>query len=181
MHYSILSSAFFLFHLSLAENPTVPGGMFWNTTTATTLFDVSQETKTLSSEAVATIQLQIGELSGSGIISLSDITISSSSAGFDNLPTPTSSLSTAPYQTETLLSSWRNASLTRTTANAAQQSLTVLNFNTTYGGATAQRPTAPKSTTSPSEFALLTSSAVPVSRRLPDISVILSALAVWMF
>jgi hypothetical protein len=90
MRFSNFSPVVFLLGLGLAHNETGPGGHFWNTTTAHPAPTSSGFfANTSSIEEVATIKIQIGNLSGSGVINLSAAT-PSEAAQLSDLLDPTS-------------------------------------------------------------------------------------------
>ncbi|KAH9203166.1 hypothetical protein DL95DRAFT_419262 [Leptodontidium sp. 2 PMI_412] len=102
MRFSNFSPVVFLLGLGLAHNETGPGGHFWNTTTAhpaptsSCFFAI---TNTSFIEEVATIKIQIGNLSGSGVINLSNVATPSEAAQLSDLLDPTSFIN-QPHQTE---------------------------------------------------------------------------------
>jgi len=76
MRFSTFSPVIFLIGLSLAYNEMSTGMRFWNTTMAQpteTPLNVIPLTSSSSIEEVATIQIQVGSLSGSGVISLRNV------------------------------------------------------------------------------------------------------------
>jgi hypothetical protein len=78
MHISTLSAAVFLLGLGLAYNETGPGMRFWNTTIAqlaTASLGLFIITNGPFIKETATIQIQVGNLSGSGIIKLSNVSV----------------------------------------------------------------------------------------------------------
>jgi hypothetical protein len=88
MHISTLSTAVFLLGLGLAHNGTGPGMRYWNTTTAqlaTASSGISAITNGPFIEETATIQIQIGNLSGSGVIKLSNVSMASKASKLSDL------------------------------------------------------------------------------------------------
>ncbi|KAF8862742.1 hypothetical protein BDZ45DRAFT_686570 [Acephala macrosclerotiorum] len=142
MRFSNFSPIIFLLGRGLAHNETGPGGRFWNTTTAHPAPTSSGFfANTSSIEEVATIKIQIGNLSGSGVINLSNVATPSEAAQLSDLLDPTSFIN-QPHQTEA------NSSLStfcppNTTAAFPYRSTSARYFNATVGGPTAQPSVGP--------------------------------------
>jgi hypothetical protein len=169
--YPILTSC----SLVLALNKGDSGWRFWNTTTAqptTAPIGPPSINNSSSFEVAATVQIQIGDLFGSGIISFSDIP----SDGLSDIFTPTSTISGAPCQTDTQLTS-PNTSLPYTNTIYSNQTLSPVNFNATWGHVTSQSSVALAST-SPTELGLFTGSGVQINRRLPSVLALLTAVII---
>ncbi|KAH8653967.1 hypothetical protein BGZ60DRAFT_547372, partial [Tricladium varicosporioides] len=139
MHISILLVTGFLLSPGLGYNEMGTGGHFWNTTTAqpsptTSSFFASANRSSI--EEVATIQIQIGNLSGSGVISLSNVAMTSDVAQLSDLLDP-ASFTNQSHLTES------NSSLStvcppNTTLALPYRDTSVRNFNATLGSPTAQ-------------------------------------------
>lgn len=165
--------------LCLAHNKT---GHFWNTTTAqpsSTSSGFVSTTDSSSLELVATIQIQIGNLSGSGVINLNSVALASEPVELGDPLIPPSNTSGLSNQTEIAFTSCPDASLPDATAAPPYQNSSALNFSITGGYAIPRPSAAPIPTTSPTDLGLFTGSGVQ-SRRLPAMPTFLSAILVWL-
>lgn len=123
MLFSTLSPIFLIFSLSLAQNNTRLGIV----QPTISPFNPYIGSNSSSAEVVATIQIQIGDLSGSGVIYLSNVATTSESRGLTSTQlTQTPTTNAGPYQTEICTSS-------NTTASPPYISPSTLDFNTTAG------------------------------------------------
>jgi hypothetical protein len=139
MRFSTLSPVAFFLGLGLAYNETNPGMRFWNTTTSlptATSPNFIAVTSSSSIEEVATIQIQIGSLSGSGVINLSNVATTPEVAELNGLLNSTS-FSNQPYPTKTNSSQPTLCPL-NTTAAFPSGGTSAQNFNATVGAFTAQ-------------------------------------------
>ena len=161
--------------LVLALNKSDSGWRFWNTTTiqpTTASIGPSSLNNSSLFEVAATVQIQIGDLFGSGVISFSDIP----SDGLSDIFTPTSTLSGVPCQTDTQLTS-PNTSLPYTNTTYSNQTLSPVNFNATWGHVTSRSSVALASA-SPTELGLFTGSGVQINHRLPSVLAMLTAVII---
>ena len=153
--------------LGLARNKTGLGG-YWNT--IITLLTAEFISNSLSLELAAIIQIQVGNLSGSGIITLSNVAPASQPLEVGDSLNSTFNISELPGL-EVIFPSCPNSSLFNvTTANLYQNSsgfITGVILMLT-------------STTSATDLGLFTGSGVQIRRRLPDIPAILLAIFVWL-
>lgn len=171
--YPILTSC----SLVLALNKGNSGWRYWNTTTAqptTTPIGPSSINNSASFEVAATVQIQIGDLFGSGVISFSDIP----SDGLSDIFTLNSTISSVPCQTDIPFTSRPNMSLPYANTTYPYQTQPPSNFNTTWGRVTSQSSVMLASTTSPAELGLTTGSGVQINRRLPSLLAILTAVVI---
>ena len=147
MRFSTLSPVIFLLGLSLAHHERHPILHFWNTTTAhptPTSSDFFAITNSSSTKEVATVQIEIGNQSGSGIITLSNIATTSEAAQPSDLLDPTS-FTNQPHQTN---SSLPTLCPLNTTAPFPYLSASAWYLNATAGGPTAQPSVGPVPLTS---------------------------------
>lgn len=175
MHISTLSAAVFLLGLSLAHNGTGPGMRFWNTTTAqlaTASSGLSAVTNGPFIEETATIQIQIGNLSGSGVIQLSNVSIAPEASKLSDLLNPTS-FTNQSHPTKAS-SSQTTFCPPNITAAFPYQVTSARNFNTTVKGPTGQPSVGPVPLASP----IFTNSGSPGSAGLPKLPATLLALIV---
>jgi hypothetical protein len=138
MRFSTLSPVAFFLGLGLAYNETSPGMRFWNTTTSlptATSPNFIAVTSSSSIEEVATIQIQIGSLSGSGVINLSNVATTPEVAQLNGLLNSTS-FSNQAYPTKT--NSLQPTFCPLTTAAFPSGSTSAENFNATVGASTGQ-------------------------------------------
>lgn len=167
--------AVFLLGLGLAHNKTSPGIHFWNTTTAqlaTTSSDLSAITNSPFIKETATIQIQIGGLSGSTVIKLSNVSIVSIVYELSDLLNSTS-FTNQPYQTEAPSSQTAFCPPNTTTASPYRDT-SARNFNVTVKGPTAQPSVGLIPLTSP----IFTGSGSPTSAGLPKVPATLLALII---
>ena len=175
MHISTLSVTVFLLGLGLAHNETGPRMHFWNTTTAqptTTSSGFLAMTNDPFSEETATIKIQIGNLSGSGVIKLSSVSAASEASELSGLLNPTS-FTNESYPTEAP-SSQTTFCPPNTTAALPYQSTSARNSNATVKGTAGQPSVGPVSLTSP----IFTGSGSPASAGLPKFPATLLALII---
>ncbi|KAH8792208.1 hypothetical protein F5882DRAFT_376764 [Hyaloscypha sp. PMI_1271] len=173
MQISTLSAAVSLLGLGLAHNETGPGMRFWNATTAqlaTASSGLSAVTNGPFIEETATIQIQISNLSGSGVIKLSNISITSEASKLSDLLNPTS-FTNQSHQTEAP-SSQTTFCPPNTTATFPYRGTSARNFNATMKDPTAQPSVGSTPLTSP----IFTGSGSPKSAGLPKIPATLLAL-----
>jgi hypothetical protein len=178
MRFSTLIPIVSSLSLGLAHNKM---GHFWNTTTAQPIPTSGFISTTNSSplELVATIQIQIGNLSGSGVINLGSVAPASEPAELGNPLTPPSNTSGISNQTEIVFTPCLNASLPSETAAPPYQNSSALNFDITGGYAIPQPTAGPVPANSPTGLGLFTGSGVQ-SRKLPDMPAFLSAILIWL-
>lgn len=166
MRFSTLIPIVSSISLGLAHNGAGLGSHSWNTTTSGFI----STTDSSSIEQTATIRIELGNLSGFGVISLSMVGPASEPVELDG--TPTSDPNSVPDQVGTGCVSCLNASATNPTVVPLYQNSSTLNFNTTTGY---RVPLAPSPTISP---AIFTGSGVQ-SRTLPA-PAFLSAMLAWL-
>ena len=162
MHISALSAAVFLLGLGMAHNEPGPARHFWNTTTAqlaTASSDLSAVTNGPFIEETATIQIQIGNLSGSGVIKLSNVAMASETPKLSDLLNATS-FTNQSYQTEAPSSQTTFCPPNNTVA-FPYRGTSARNFNATVNGPTAQPSVGPIPLTSPIFKGLATSAGLP--------------------
>jgi hypothetical protein len=179
MRFSTLIPIVSSLSLCLAHNRTGLGSHFWNATTAqpnTTSSGFVLTTDSSSLELVATIQIQIGNLSGSGVISLAPVT---DPVELGDPPISPSNTSSLPDQGEIAFTTCPNSSLPNATAAPPYQNSSALNFNITGGNAIPRFSAGPTPTISPTGLGPFTGSGVQ-SRRLPHMPIFLSAILVWL-
>jgi hypothetical protein len=169
--YPILTSC----SLVLALNKGNSGWRFWNTTTTQpTTIPIGPSSINNSSlfEVTATVQIQIGDLFGSGVVSFSDIP----SGGLSEILTPNSNISGVPCQTDTQLTS-PNTSLPYTNTTYSNRTLSPVNFNATWGHVTSRSSVALASGF-PTELGLFTGSGAQINLRLPSVLAMLTAVII---
>jgi hypothetical protein len=171
--YPILTSC----SLVLALDKGDSGWRFWNTTTVqptTAPIGPSSINNSSSFEVTATVQIHIGDLFGSGVISFSDIP----SDGLSDIFTPNSTISGMPCQTDIPFTSRPSTSLPYTNTTYPYQTSPPLNFNETWGHVTSQSSVKQASTTSPTALGLFAGSGAQINRRLPSVFALLTAVVV---
>jgi hypothetical protein len=139
MRFSTFSPVLFLLGLGLAYNEMSLGMRFWNTTTSlptTTSPNFIAVTSSSSINEVATIQIQIGNLSGSGVINLSNVATTPEVAQLNGLLNSTS-FSNQAYPTKTNSSQPTFCPL-NTTAAFPSGSTSAQIFDATVGASTGQ-------------------------------------------
>jgi hypothetical protein len=182
MLFSTLSPIFLIFSLSLAQNNTRLGIV----QPTISPFNPYIGSNSSSAEVVATIQIQIGDLSGSGVIYLSNVATTSESGGLMSTQlTQTPTTNAGPYQTEICTSSNTTASPPYISPSTLDFNTTAgippyvapstLNFNTTARTSGIQPPLTP--TASSIDSGLFTSSGTQIHHGLPEMSALLSAVA----
>jgi hypothetical protein len=132
-----ISPVVFFLSLGLAHNEPRFGMRFWNTTTSlptATSPNFIAVTSSSSIDEVATIQIQIGTLSGSGVINLSNVATTPEVAQLNGLLNSTS-FSNQAYPTKTNYSQPTLCPL-NTTAAFPSGSTSAQNFNVTVGAFT---------------------------------------------
>jgi hypothetical protein len=139
MRFSAFSPILFLVGLGLASNEMSLGMRFWNTTTAlptATSPNFIAVTSSLSIDEVATIQIQIGSLSGSGVINLSNVATTSEVGQLNGLFNQTSFTNQSyPTKTNYLQPMFCQP---KTTAALPSGSTSAQNFNAIVMGSTGQ-------------------------------------------
>jgi hypothetical protein len=171
--YPVLTSCSLVLALKKGDS----GWRFWNTTTAqptTAPIGLSAINSSSSFEVAATVQIQIGDLFGSGVISFSDIPLD----GLSNIFIPNSTISGMPCQTDIPFTSYPNTSLPYTNITYPYKTSPPLNFNVTWGHVTSQSSIKLASTTSPAELGLFTGSGAQINYRLPSIFALLTAVLI---
>ncbi|KAH8799653.1 hypothetical protein F5884DRAFT_112831 [Xylogone sp. PMI_703] len=169
MLFSSLLPVVFSLSLALAHSKTSLRSRRWNTTTiepTPTSSDYIAITESPSLELAATIQIQIDNLSGSGVISLSSI----------GPPIQTSSTGGLPRQTKITFTSCPNTSMSNTTTTPPGPTL---NSNISKGYAIPQPSAAPTPTTTLANLGLFTGSAIK-NRQLPHMPALLSSILAWL-
>jgi hypothetical protein len=165
MRFSALPLVFFLVGLGLSQDEASLGNILQATTTLASS----------SPQVVATIQIQIDGLLGSGVISLNNAPTISNSQGLDGFSSFTPTLmSDGPQQTDSFPNLCDTTSLLNTTTIPPRFANSTLNFNATAG------PSAPRpfATPTPTALSIFTSSGVLTKRGFPDISALLSAVVI---
>jgi len=139
MHISTLSATVLSLGLGLAHNVTGPGMHFWNTTTVqptTTSSGFLAITNGPFIEETVTIEIQIGNLSGSGVIKLSNVSAASEASELSGLLNPTS-FTNQSHPTEAS-SSQTTSCPPNNTAAFPFQGTSARNYNATVFGPTGQ-------------------------------------------